>query len=49
MTHKERMAFASRVRSLDKESLKELFDQLKAEEAPLGMIMFVSSEYAKRK
>lgn len=43
------LQFAKKIKVLSKEGLAELFEKLKAEEAPLGMLMAVSREYAKRK
>lgn len=43
------LRFAKLIKTLDKPGLEQLFKRLKAEEAPLGMIMAVSKEYATRK
>ena len=48
MTNHAKQLFIEKVQQLDKDDLKVLFDKLKAEEAPLGMIMFVGKEYAKK-
>ena len=45
----DKLKFINKMKSLNKEQLAELFEQLKAEEAPLGMIMAVSKEYATRR
>lgn len=50
MTYKKspQLEFKQKLQALDKESLGTLFEQLKAEEAPLGMLMAISREYATR-
>jgi len=47
-TKSPELEFKQKLASLDKESLKVLFEELKAEEAPLGMLMAVSREYTSR-
>lgn len=42
------LEFMRKIKNLSKDDLKVLFDKLKEEEAPLGMIMAVSKEYTGR-
>lgn len=41
--------FIDKVKQLDMDGLRTLFDKLKADGAPLGMLLFISDEYATRK
>jgi len=42
------LKFARLIKTLDKKGLEALLEKLKAEEAPLGMIMAVVKEYGTR-
>lgn len=51
MTEEQRRAkhqFIEKVRRLNADQLKELFESLKKENAPLGMMGFVANEYELR-